>query len=455
MSERSPARIVTAYELSVRSPGEVYEWLSQRPQNARDAKRDWDEETEMSLLKRNDPLIELGLARYSTYHTILRNIFTSRQGRSEADTGVRLTLLRHGGASRLTLNEFPQSLFEGVDGEITMQSWLSTASENEISALFSNPALSNNFLLRFFEQKAVWMAMTEENRHVAIRAFADNPRCSTKSVSLRLKGYSEDEYNAVFTAAWKLAETVDTTNEWAKALDVLYSKMESGRVNIDNAVSSAKRWVNSDPDEGIAATKDGFMSSWQQLRKRLVAPEKTLSREQRDKYLKSDDIAIRAAAYEYSLFTPDEIKGLGENEKGLLITCLLDNPEIWRTKATRDALNFLCWGLISAAEDGDSDNVDGWDKLSDFHSHAETWSKSHPDWFEDEKNSEYDESGKLVNPDDKPVTAGIFTEKLSDLNSLITRHLDAVSQRLRKLDSTVRLIFYCVIGLIIYLVWRG
>ena len=448
MSERYPARIAKAYELTVRSPGEVYEWLSKRPQDSRDAEPDWDDETEIALLSRNEPLIELGLARYSTCHSILRSIFNSRQGDGEADTAVRLTLLRHGRCSRFANNEFPQLLFEGGDRELAMASWLSVASENEISALFSNPELSNDFLLAFFAQQEVWAAIAEENRHVAIRAFADNPRCSETYPSRDFGGYDSDKYKAVFTAAWKLAETVETTLDWAVTLAVMFGRLAAGG-HVEGAQSIAMRWVCHDPDEQRNAAKGGYLSFWQQIRKRLSAPDRSLTGEQRDEYLKCDDIAVRAAAYEYGEFTPDEIKGLGENEKALLVNCLLDNPHMWQNKDLRGAINALCWEVDTANEGG------VWNSLTQYHCNSEEWSKNHPDWFKDENNAEYDASGKLVNPDDKPLTNRIFNEKLGELTSSVISRVDVVNQRLTRLGFIAVLLLLGVFGLAIYLVWRG
>ena len=448
MSERSPAQIVKAYELTVRSPGEVYDWLSQRPQDARDAERDWDDETEMALLRRNEPLIELGLARYSTCHIVLRSIFTSRRGDGEADTAVRLTLLRHGRCSRFASNEFPQILFEGGDRELAMASWLSVASENDISALFANPALSNEFLLDFFEQQEVWAANAEGSRHVAIRAFADNPRCSEAYPSRVLGSYDADKCRAVFTAAWKLAETVETTLDWAVTLAVMFGRLASGS-HLENAKTIATRWVSQDPDEEQKAATGGYLSFWQQIRKRLSAPDKEVTREQRDDYLNSDDIAVRAAAYEYGQFTPDEVKGLGENERALVVSCLLDNPHMWQNKELRGAIYALCWVVDTANEGG------VWNNLSQYHCSTEAWSKSHPDWFKDENNAEYDASGALVNPDDKPVTSGKLNEKLEEVTLSVESRVDAVNQRLIRLGSIAVLMCLGVFGLVIYLVWRG
>ena len=448
MSERSPARIVKAYEFSIRSPGEVYEWLSHRPQDASDAERDWDEETEMALFDRNEPLIELGLARHSTSHNILRRIFTKRLGQAEGDIAIRLTLLRYGRSSKPAAYEFPQLLFEGGGGKITMASWLSKASESDISALFSNSALSKGFLLNFFEQKEVWAAITEENRHVAIRTFKPNSWFSESYPSPVLSGHVKDEYMAVFTAAWKLVETVDTTLDWATTLAVMVGRISWIGPGKDARIV-ATRWVSPDPDKAEDTAKLGHLTCWQQIRKRLWLPDRSLTGEQRDEYLKSDDIAVRAAGYEWCQFTPDEVKELGAGEKALVLNCLLDNPSMWQNKESRGAIYALCWEVDTANEGG------AWDSLSRYHCLTETWSKRLPKWFEDENNAEYDASGALVNPDDKPVTSRKFNEKLEEVTLSVTSHLDAADQRLIGINSVAVLTLLGVIGLIIYLVRRG
>lgn len=448
MSERSPTRIVKTYELSIRSPGEVYEWLSQRPQDGKDAKRDWDEETEMALLDRNEPLIELGLARYSTSHRVLRRIFTNRLGHDQGDTAIRLTLLQYGRSPRLAVEEFPQLLFEGGGGQVAMASWLSTASENDIAALFSNRALSRKFLRNFFEQKEVWGAITEENRNVAIRAFNAKSWFSESYPSPVLGGHVKDEYMAVFTAAWKLVETVDTTLDWATTLAVMVGRISWISPGKDARIV-ATRWASPDPVAEEDAAKLGHLTCWQQIRGQLFAPGRCPPVEPRDEYLKSDDIAVRAVGYAYCQFTPEEVKVLGEGERALVLNCLFDNPSMWQNKELRGAIKALCWEVDAANEDETWDNVSRYDCL------VKEWSEAFPKWFEDENNPEYDARGALINPDDKPVTVGKFNEKIEELTSSVARHIDAANQRLMGINSIAVLILLGVIGLIIYLVRRG
>lgn len=448
MSERSPARIVKAYELSIRSPGEVYEWLSHRQQDASDAERDWDEETEMALFERNEPLIELGLAQYSTSHNILRRIFTNRLGHAEGDTAIRLTILRYGKSSKPVVYEFPQLLFEDGGGKVAMASWLSKASESDISALFSNRALSRNFLLNFFEQKEVWGAITEKNRHVAIRAFNANSWFSESYPSPVLGGHVEDEYMAVFTAAWKLVETVDTTLDWATTLAVMVGRISWIGPGKDARIV-ATRWASPDPAKEEDTAKLGHLTCWQQIRRRLFAPGRSPPVEPRDEYLKSDDIAVRAVGYGYCQFTPEEVRVLGEGEKALVLNCLFDNPSMWQNKELRGAINALCWEVDAANED------EAWDNVSRYDFLVKKWSEAFPEWFEDENNVENDARGALINLDDRPVTVGKFKEWIEELTSSATRHFDAADQRLEGINSIAVLILLSVIGLIIYLVRRG
>lgn len=448
MSERSPTRIVKTYELSIRSPGEVYEWLSQRPQDGKDAKRDWDEETEMALLDRNEPLIELGLARYSTSHRVLRRIFTNRLGHDQGDTAIRLTLLQYGRSPRLAAEEFPQLLFEGGGGQVAMASWLSTASDSDITALFSNRALSRSFLLNFFEQKEVWGAITDWNRHVAIRAFNANSWFFESYPVPNVVGRIWDEYKAVFTAAWKLVETVDTTLDWATTLAATVTRISLVGPGKD-ARNIAARWASPDPAKEQDTPKLGQLTCWEEIRRRLLASGMSNTKESRDECLKSDDIAIRAIGYGRFQFTPDEVKVLGADERALVVNCLLGNLYMWRTKELRCAIYALCSDFDRADKSGT------WENLSRYQCAEVEWKEQEPDWFKDENNAEYDASGAIVRPDEKPVTVGKFKEKIEELTSSVTRHFDAADQRLEGISSIAVLILLGVVGLIIYLVRRG
>jgi hypothetical protein len=190
--------------LRVAPPKDIYDWLERRSMDKSTLKRVEADEFEMTLLARNDPLIDLGLASFGTSIKVAKILFFIKHDDTQADHPCRealpLAVLKNGALSKAEdYSGFPVSLFEennsadasertaaslkvsertaaSLKASERTAAWLGTATEAEISALFSNPELDNTFLSDFIENSGVWASVPEAVRLSAIYAFASNPR---------------------------------------------------------------------------------------------------------------------------------------------------------------------------------------------------------------------------------------------------------------------------------------
>jgi hypothetical protein len=214
---RDPKNIVLEAELMSGSPERVRSWLEA---TAADQATHWanDEVIERALLARNDALINLSLARFSTNNGILQEIFT---GPGKENLALRLATLQNEAAARRSFIDMPLSL---VDRHDQLPAVLSAFCEEELTALFSNPTLGDNFLIDFFEQKAPWQALDESRQLAACRALYKNPRMQSR-YSGPMDGYAEYLHDHVFDSAWAIAEKLPVKAAWASTLCWLYEKL--------------------------------------------------------------------------------------------------------------------------------------------------------------------------------------------------------------------------------------
>ncbi len=206
---RDPKNVLLEAELLASSPERVRAWLEESASKA-DA-LSWNEEhIEKALLARGDPLINLSLARFSGNSHILQALLS---GLGKETKAIRLAALINEAAGRHSLGGIPGALI-GHQGQ--MADLLRSLDEEEITALFSNPTLEDDFLSDFFEMKDPWKALDEERQLAALRALYENSRV-TREYSGPMDSYAEYLHDKVFDAAWALAEKLPVKGRVGRA----------------------------------------------------------------------------------------------------------------------------------------------------------------------------------------------------------------------------------------------
>jgi len=197
-------------------------------------------------------------------------------------------------------------------------------------------------------------------------------------------GWAEHEYNSIFDAAWKLAELVEPTQDWAIVLGHLYEQMVPVAFSLTEPLSLVTRWQSgpSDAEEG----KEQVEFSWKQrVRKGLARLALSKNSDLFPALLNSGDLALRCAAYAYGELTPDQLVAAYGKDGGIVLADAKNNLWFWSSAPRRAALKSLAWS--------DDEKHNWWLEGHIYNRMHEDMHRKHPDWFKDE---EYDEN----DPDD-------------------------------------------------------
>jgi hypothetical protein len=405
---RDPKQVVLEAELVASSSERVRGWLETTAADKATLFAN-DEGIEQALLGRNDPLINLSLARFSANPDILRALYT---GAGKTSKPIRLALLMNEVARRIGSTGMPDVL---VERDEAVGGLLSDLDEEELLALFSNPELENDFLINFFEQKGPWQALDERRQQIALRALYKNSRLTTR-YSGPMDGYAEYLHDKVFSAAWELAGKLPTSIDWAASLCWLYEKLKPVG-GVKEPLLLAARWIPDKTDAKRLESEDkqlarGDLGPFARTRRGLarLAVHQAHTKEQRQALAAHEDPAVRSAYYFEGGLSADEMKAANERDFLLSFESLVWNPRAWCTKETRQVLHDMAW-------DSKRDPSAHMDSPNLYNARLERCKEEHPDWFKDEEEVAEDEqdSGAL------PLTSGEFATALEQINqSLFT-----------------------------------
>ena len=412
---RSPDQVFNILEQSQYKKSRSVEWGSGRIRKFHTEEPIIYAETQKALIARNEPLINLALAKFSFDDDIVRELFENAQGADDQSQAIVLSAL----SNQCVDTPVPGCIF-GInsDSKDKINAWFKSASENCIIALFENPNIDNRFLYDFLKGKENWLVIDEKRRIRAIYALSSNPRMKTPyydEFRIHWDDFSELEYDRVFSAAWKLAKTVPVSKDWAACLGYLLSEIVHTESSMKDSLIVAKRWF---PNE----TSDFYMH---QVRQSLAERALLQQYDLLPSLLASDDPALRCAAYTVSDLKSKQIKKIGDEDEEFAWYCLY-NENLYRNRSTRRELETI------------SNHNEYGPGL--FLMKCKKISEKHPDWFRDEDEEQIYEPID-EQPEDKHVTVG----NLNDAATIIIK-----SHREQIKPILPFLLFVCVIVAIKY-----
>lgn len=358
--------IVDEARLVASPPDVVVSYIEERGSDKEHGahKNTTDEQLEQALLARHNPLINLSLARWCRYAATGVALLANNRGSTTYALAIRLSLLANVSVGVV-------DILSRVDENIT--NWLPSASDEELSALFNNPSLGDDFLETFFNGGPSWQCMSDAQRLTVLRALSENPRMSQRYDKLFTDGFDEHRHNKVFEAAWKMAETVPTSRPWAYALGWLFDVLLPVASGVSDPLVLTARW-NLPEDEGVTL---GQLSSYQNVRKglgRLALAKNTTHSEE---FRASADPALRAAVYATCPLDAAAINQAIERDGELAFEQLLSNVQLWQRKAEREALR---QGARAVAESGPRLDLMPYNS---FDITRERMEREYPTWFAD------------------------------------------------------------------------
>jgi len=355
---------ITATFLKHCSQDKAYEWLSANSKSlgrleggfshkygepARERKV-----LEYLLLRRKNPLIDLGLAQFACTPHVLRTIF------ARGGPGVRCAVLANPFL-------FGSSLFREV---IDLRKVVIRGNRRELEALAVNAHLPDQFYEHLISRTEYFTELDDRNYKFMLYRLGDNARLSVPYDETFLDGYSDYRYHEVFTAAWQLCATVPTTQEWAAVLVHLLHKAQSP-VGFKEVGQVIERWRIDPPkteDDRYYYPGDAFY-----LRSRLAD-----LLEADEQLLNSPDLALRQSFYRR--FSPWKFKNwpefLGKDSEEFVQEAVCGNLSLWQSHEERDRLQRVAWDC----PDPDS----GMMMPNIYRGREKSLREEHPEWFHDE-----------------------------------------------------------------------
>jgi hypothetical protein len=401
---REPAITVLEAQLAASTPDRVFAWLQARASRPKDSPSDTDPQVEKSLLARNEPLINFGLAQYGIEDDTVKTLFNSTDPAYRP--ALRLAVLSN---QALVTHQAYHSgnLTEALIGHRrNAGEWLPELSNEELRALFTNPTLDDSFLIDFLEQKTGWHELDERRQLFVLRALAKNPRMTAHYKNVIMDGYAEYKHSAVFSAAWRLAETAPVKIPWCWALQELFRQTTASSM-MKEPLEVAKRWFPDPADVKVAAAEasaleSGYLGAFAQLREEIarLAVQGSSSGAKLDGLLAHEDLAVRLAACRHGNLKEAQITAAVARDPKFVFGEVVRNEWLWSRAATRETLKTLAWAQPDPKSYMDAPNL---------YRHMEAeFRQKQPAWFKDEDLERVDE-------DTLPATRGQLKEAITDL----------------------------------------
>lgn len=405
--------IITEAEFLAMNPQAVRERLMLRSAMC---KEDWqndtlDEKGEESLRLRRDPLIDLSLAQYARHVETVKPLFQA----GEPASAHRLAILANESLGKGFISGFPMGLFDSPE---ECNRWLVAGRDVELNALFQNPHVEQDFLRDLLEGQEDWAQLPDDRKCLIVSFLYYNDRMKTEYDDSHMDGFAEYSHNAVFDAAWSLADRVEPTEQWAKALSWPYSVLYKQSHSLKDPMRTLERW-RPDPSNAELVANDekttfgGFLSHYEMVRSSLAQLASQHDRKLMESFLSSEDRALRAAAYNSAELTAEQMTDGYEKDGEMFFNQAISNIEIWRESALRGVLRSIAWRVTSDHKSSDLGPVNYYNAVE------KRMSDRHPQWFKEEEPKE-ESFHPYFAPDDAPATK-------SDLAAL-ERRLGRVQQ---------------------------
>lgn len=230
--------------------------------------QEMDDELEKSLLARNDPLIDMGLAQYATNGDVLKSLYrktiasdTSSHLKTRYRNGLRVALLSNESPRGTAFSKFPAEMM----GEAEFARLLVEGSDEELCALVTNPRVDEDVLRDLYLNAGVFAKLPDKRRWHLVYWSADNSRLSIDD---------SDEHGpdmghmAIHGAIIKMLAAAPVDRVWLQTLRHLLEQLDPGRVsNPDGSIMPViARWKalpeEEKPQEGYytdGTLKDEFL----------------------------------------------------------------------------------------------------------------------------------------------------------------------------------------------------
>lgn len=355
-------RIEATY-LSNCSPEAAYEWLYERRiLDHYSYCASSDKTLEYILIKRKEPLIDLGIAKYGHSDRGIKAVY------KRGDVGVKCAALGNPHIGYVKGCNVNGLICYSLEWHV-----IGSGNDAEHEALIKNPNLSERVIEDLLKRKGLFDSISDEEFIKMIKWLGQNPRMNLGygNTNQRFDLGAAATHDGVLFLAWNLAETLPTTQQFALGLAQLLEGTKSvSSTTFKDFQLVMNRWMI---EEGANDGKPNYYPSYY-LRKRiadLAQPKKSM--------LESNDFAERESFYQ-RFYTyefrewPSFIKKDGENAFNAIVL----NDNLWMHEEFRNVLKDIAWNKVP---DIDLNCINRYEAVE------KDRRKKHPKWFleEDDK----------------------------------------------------------------------
>jgi hypothetical protein len=348
-----PESITTARLLSA-SPEYVYEQLAFYGNNSKSKSFLAKKQAELSLLKRNDPLINLALAKYCCSQEVLHSLYSSASAdNSSTDyndyyAGLRTACLSNKNEifskwRNFDFSELILSAANEISNYLADTKSKNNDSKIELYALLDNPTIDEDLLASLFEKTGLFETMDNQVWEFMVQAASHN---------LRLMKDDSDEWGPDM-GAYSIQKGVCSFLEKVPISPRSFYIVSSMMVYLDasrfhkpnNAKLIIERWLGAtNLDEKLSEDGGNIVgvSPREELACQLSAllgGEKLAANKLSAKFQNSTkQKIIRCSEYGTKLLSPKKIDKAFKVDRQLFITCALMNNELLEKEELRSVI---------------------------------------------------------------------------------------------------------------------
>lgn len=219
-----------------------------------------DEELEAALARRNEPLIDLGLARYATASKVVTPLLAAGLAKpSSEEDSIHRRGLRVSCYANRQLGSF---LSEGLLSELASPQQAVRIVEkgdlSELAVLLRNPAVGDKTLADLFRGTGPFAGLPEDRWCKLVQLAADNPRIVAPGDEEHGPDWGFWE---IHKGLFQLVRTAPATERWCFALHYMLAHARPPSVVIDEPIDATlKRWSHLEIKDRNGEPTEGFYS---------------------------------------------------------------------------------------------------------------------------------------------------------------------------------------------------
>lgn len=360
MSNTKKDRRLSGARLLLSSPETVFSELQESAQQRKRWDCDYDVSIEALLLERDEPLIDLALARYGGSKDVLKTLYerasdASGQGSEYSRQSIRIACLSNQSVTvdHLFL-KFPHDiigedalhrLLAGTEPKLDDDGFETEEKESgsEIYALLQNPEIDTDFLKSLYRRELPFANFSDRHWMDLVQYTTGNPRLTTCDDN---EHGPDMGFYSIHRALESLLEIAPVTQRSMHQLYWLYSGLDSSRVRSDRNIGNIlKRWsalqYESKYDEGVhtdLSMKGEFLCLIASLYGEYTDYTSEPSISEVIGTARSDDVALRCAYYANVELSKKEMEAGWERDGSAFLLAALRNNSLYYDQSKRKLL---------------------------------------------------------------------------------------------------------------------